>query len=562
MDDEDKSREQLINELAALRHRNAELEVSEADRKRTEEALQETEKRFRWLAENTRDIIFRYWFTPTQGFDYVSPAATAITGYTPEEYYADPWLGLKLVHPDDRTMLEKWFQGEGISETPTALRWVHKNGTTIWIEQRNMPVYDESGNLAAVDGIVCDVTGHEQAKDSVRREAARLRALARIGARLNAELNLNALVNSVCEESARAFDVPVASVLLYEPSRDVFLPAATFGLPLEEHERCTPVPRALYDGCVQKMGPLIVVPDVQATPHLPDLDLYAQHNIRTVVAASLIREDELIGLLAICTRGEPRAFGDDELILLQGLADRAALAVTNARLFEEVRAGRERLRALSNRLVEVQEVERRHLARELHDEIGQVLTGLKLALEMSGRIAEDAIRDEPLSLVNQLLRQVRDLSLDLRPAMLDDLGLLPALLWQFERYTAQTHIRVRFNHSGLEKRRFAGQWETASYRIVQEALTNVARHAEVDEVAVRVWTTHDALCMDVQDQGTGFDPEATLSGASGGLIGMRERVVLLGGHLKVASTPGAGTHLAAVLPLGKATLKGRKGHRT
>ena len=219
---------------------------------------------------------------------------------------------------------------------------------------------------------------------------------------------------------------------------------------------------------------------------------------------------------------------------------------------EQLRAGRERLQVLSKRLIEVQEAERRHFARELHDEIGQTLTGLKLLLEMSARSPVEHLReklDDACALVNDLMARVRELSLDLRPAMLDDLGLLPALLWHFERYTTQTDVRVDFKHVGLE-RRLAPEVETAAYRIVQEALTNVARHAGVQDVVVRLRIDRGMLEMRIEDHGAGFDAQAAqAAGRSTGLLGMHERAWLAGGHLAVESTPGTGTRLTASLPL-------------
>lgn len=234
------------------------------------------------------------------------------------------------------------------------------------------------------------------------------------------------------------------------------------------------------------------------------------------------------------------------------MAATVALAVEKSRLFAEVRAGRERLQALSHRLLQVQEVERQHIARELHDEIGQLLTALKLTLDTMDRMPAEsaAVRaHDAQQLVNDLVTRVRDLSLDLRPAMLDDLGLLPALLWLIGRYPSQTSVRVRFEHSGLD-RRFAGDLETAAYRIVQEALTNVARHAEVHEATVRVWTNDHTLSVQVTDLGRGFDVQAALAaGMSGGLSGLYERGTLLGGRLTVESVPGRGTRVSAELPL-------------
>jgi signal transduction histidine kinase len=132
--------------------------------------------------------------------------------------------------------------------------------------------------------------------------------------------------------------------------------------------------------------------------------------------------------------------------------------------------------------------------------------------------------------------------------MLDDLGLLPTLLWYIENFTARTRVRVNFKSSGLEGRRFAPEVETAAYRIAQEALTNVARHSEVDEATVRVWADDRTLTVQIEDQGKGFDLETVLSARDrSGLAGMRERAVLLGGQLLLDSRPGAGVRLTAEL---------------
>ena len=159
---------------------------------------------------------------------------------------------------------------------------------------------------------------------------------------------------------------------------------------------------------------------------------------------------------------------------------------------------------------------------------------------------------ESQDLVGELIGQVRELSLNLRPALLDDLGLLPALLWQFERYTAHMRVRVDFEHASLEGRPCRPEVETAAYRIVQEALTNVARHAEASEVQVRLWVEGGRLLLRIEDQGRGFEPTITLDPEeSSGLAGMYERAMLLGGRLRIESSPGAGTRIQAELPLGE-----------
>ena len=217
---------------------------------------------------------------------------------------------------------------------------------------------------------------------------------------------------------------------------------------------------------------------------------------------------------------------------------------------EALKKSAEQLKTLSRRLMEVQELERRNIALELHDEIGQVLTGLKLTLEVSSKLPPAEVGDSltrARGFVNELMARVRKLSLDLRPGMLDDLGLLPTLLWQIESYTAQTNVKVNFKHSGLEKQRFSPEVETAAYRVVQEALTNVARHAKAPEATVTVWTDHDTLSIEVVDAGQGFDLETVIANETSGLTGMRERATLAGGQLKLESAVGKGTRLLAEL---------------
>lgn len=257
------------------------------------------------------------------------------------------------------------------------------------------------------------------------------------------------------------------------------------------------------------------------------------------------------GTLNLGWRNPEGASGVDIPLLVE-ICDAMALAEQNSRLLEEVRTSHERQRSLSRRLLGVQEAERRRLAGELHDEIGQSLTALKLMLEMGerGRPAASAgTAAEAREVLNELIARVRDLSLDLRPAMLSDLGVLPTLMWLFGRFTRQTHLRVLFDHHGLD-RRFDPEIETAVYRIVQEGLTNVVRHADVDAARVFVLVGCDKLVVEVVDRGKGFDPAgADAWHATSGVSGMRERALLLGGSFEIDAAPGAGVCITAELPI-------------
>jgi PAS domain S-box-containing protein len=293
----------------------------------------------------------------------------------------------------------------------------------------------------------------------------------------------------------------------------------------------------------------ILIPDVQ--PYHAWNEPFGREDGHNCLGVPLVAGGRVIGLYLVFNAG-PNIFSKAHVGLAEALAAQSAVIIQNVRLFEQVRAGRQQLQALSHRLVKVQEAERRHIAREFHDEIGGLLTGLKLILEMGIYLPLEATRDQlhqAQEVVNELMTRVEELSLNLRPAMLDDLGLLPALLWHFERYTALTQVQVVFDHAGLEQR-FWPEMETVAYRIVQEALTNVARYAAVDRVFVQLRAGQETLNLQIIDQGTGFDLETVRNaGTSSGLTGMYERAASVGGHLTIETTPGSGARLVAELPL-------------
>jgi hemerythrin-like metal-binding protein len=210
---------------------------------------------------------------------------------------------------------------------------------------------------------------------------------------------------------------------------------------------------------------------------------------------------------------------------------------------------------LSRFALEAQETERRRLAIELHDELGQALTAVKINLQAHGRFSRqppDEINAENISIVDNALQLVRRLALALRPSMLDDLGLVPALRWLAEQTEARASLVVAVHASNL-KPRLTPELETACFRIVQEALTNVVRHADAHKVEIQLSQDADTLQLSVEDDGCGFDPavecKRALAGGSMGVLGMQERAVLIGGRLDVLSTPGHGSRVSLRCPL-------------
>jgi PAS domain S-box-containing protein len=215
-----------------------------------------------------------------------------------------------------------------------------------------------------------------------------------------------------------------------------------------------------------------------------------------------------------------------------------------------------KLQVLSRRLVEAQETERRNIARELHDEIGQALTVLQLNLQamlLSPSTEAVSLRlNESLAVVERVLEQVHDISLDLRPSILDDLGLEPALRWYTDRQAALVEIQAEFHADRLEQR-LDPMIETECFRVAQEALTNVVRHAQAKAVTVELRKEDGQLHLRVRDDGIGFEVAAiraqAVRGASVGLLSMEERALLAGGGLEFTSSPGQGTEVHAWFPL-------------
>ena len=263
---------------------------------------------------------------------------------------------------------------------------------------------------------------------------------------------------------------------------------------------------------------------------------------RTGMWVPLIAHDRAIGVLEIHDKeGADARFSDDDLRLAETFAARAAVAVELSQ-----RVARDAL----SRVVQAQELERGMLARELHDETGQALTSILLGLKP----LEEALSDHPARAALAELREhvvaamqdVRRLAVELRPAVLDDFGLVAALERLTEAFAEQTGIRVDF-HSALGEKRLPGEVETALYRVVQESLTNIVKHANARSVSISVARRESAVAAVIEDDGDGFDPRVVREGGVG-LLGMRERLALLDGRVEIESRPGAGTTLVAEVP--------------
>jgi signal transduction histidine kinase len=278
----------------------------------------------------------------------------------------------------------------------------------------------------------------------------------------------------------------------------------------------------------------------------PEVDQESMRRLgaNTSLYVPLVVAGVAMGVVAVHDKqnADPR-FTDDDLRIAEIFAGRAAVAVEQSQ-----RVARDAMR----RVVAAQELERRRLARELHDETGQALTSILLGLrtiddargESELHAAVSVVRD----LVRTTLEDVRRLAVELRPSVLDDFGLVAALERLTQSFGEQTEIAVRFEQLLPTADRLPSEVETALYRIVQESLTNVVKHARAANVRIVLARTDDSASLFIEDDGVGFDPSSP-SETGIGLVGMQERVALLGGRLTIESRAGAGTTFVAEVPL-------------
>ena len=285
---------------------------------------------------------------------------------------------------------------------------------------------------------------------------------------------------------------------------------------------------------------------------------FISQGIKSILGTGMFFGKKLVGILSITSVKEHRAFSQEEIKLIQTIGTQIAVAIENSRLFQMVKKHTQDLRDLSAQLMEVQENERKLIAEELHDMVGQMLQSMKMNLDrMRKNLGQRPQKLEGMmdwlldteKLLGQTIEDIRTLTFELRPSMLDDFGLIPTLRWYIENYSKRSNIKVTLK-TRERGYRFAQEVEVAFYRIVQEALTNVAKHAQATEASVLVAEKDSTIILSVKDNGVGFDADKVLSTPRGemGLFNIRERVNLLGGKFEIISRHRKGTTLNINIP--------------
>ncbi|MGB6944098.1 MAG: PAS domain S-box protein [Bryobacteraceae bacterium] len=492
-------------------------------RKRAEEALRESEERFRELAENINDL---FWIK-TPDFKrvlYLSPAYESMSGRSAAERYRDedyqPFLGRIL--PGDREKMEEIFRRGAESEFEIEFRIVRPDGSVRWIRDRGFPIRDASGKVYRVAGIANDITEGKLAEAALRDSEERFRQLAES-------------INEVFW-----LTTPDVKRVLY----------------------VSPAIRNLFDQPFE-LGPQETNIEAFLETIHPD-DLAGIRKILEAPSAGFefecrIRRDDG-SMRWVRNRGFPIRDPSGRIYRFSGVAE----DITDRKEAEEqLKASSEQLRALSASLQSAREKEATRIAHQIHDDMGGVLTGLRWELEALEKMIHDPTDSGHLKVVMQnklaammgltdtTINVVRRIASELRPSILDDLGLVEAIEWQTQQFQTRTGIQCCCECS-MQSIPLGDQQSTAVFRIVQEALTNILRHAQATRVGVAVREEDGALVLTVTDDGRGITEAEKLSRESLGLLGMQERAHLIGGCVDIVGAPGRGTTLHVRVPLAKA----------
>jgi PAS domain S-box-containing protein len=562
------------------------------DRRRAEAALQR-ERDFSSAVLNTAGALVIVLDREGRIVQF-NRACERLTGYPFEEVEGQYFWDLFLV-PEEVDAVKGVFAELRAGAFPNEHQnyWLTRQGERRLIAWSNTALFDGSGAVEYIVGTGIDVTVRRQAEDALRRAhdeleqrvQERTAELARANRELRAEieervrvedalrvqsaiakslsdastaltrtLDLDTVLNTLLDYLGGLVPYDRATVLLPRDEgaqfaiRAVRSSAAQDGVLMPEKATVDaadlPLLRALIDA---QDG--VLVSDARGQPGWNDPHFTVPPD--SWLGVPLRNDGKVIGA-CLLGKAEARFYTSQHLQLAEALVSQASVAVQNAWLFDQVRAGQERLRSLSRRLVEIQETERRYVARELHDEASQALASLMVGLRL---LEQDAERPEAVvagvstlkQLVDSVIEDLHRLAMDLRPASLDHLGLVAALRQYVETTRDQHRLQVQYEVVGLDAR-LPPDVETAVYRVVQEAVTNVIHHARATRLDVLLERRGSQLIVLVEDDGIGFDPAAAAQSGRLGLFGMHERTEMLGGKLVVESVPNGGTTVLMEVP--------------
>ena len=533
-----------------LRIEIAECLQAESHRDAVLRALRESEARYRAVVEDQTEMVSRY--KPDNTLTFVNDAFCALVGKQREELIGQSWE--MLVSEENRKSAQEHIAALNKKRPVASIeqREIRPDGTIRWSKWTHRAIFDERGQLVEYQGVGRDITERKRAEETLTHRANQLSLLNSIGGRVAAVLELGSVLDKAVQLVQEGFGHHHVALFTLDRERGELLLRASAG---DFTVQLSPDGRIELGqgivGWVGRHGKKLLSNDVNADPRYASLYPDGAPT-RSELSVPLRAGEEVVGVLDIQS---PRlnAFDENDVIVIETLADQIAAAVQNARLYEAERAARERLRDLTGYLETAREEERTHIAREIHDEFGQALTALKMDLAW---LIKRLPADKPhllekarvmSDLTDSIVHMVRRIATDLRPGVLDHLGLDAAVEWQAQDFAERTGVDCEL-HLGDQDIVLDPDLATAIFRIFQETLTNIARHAEASEVHVELKERPNELTLVVRDNGKGITQSQAFGSKSLGIIGMQERARSWGGDVTFRAVPGQGTTVTVQIP--------------
>jgi PAS domain S-box-containing protein len=494
------------------------------ERKRAEEELRRSEDRLRLSIDTIPTMAWTH--RPDGALDFVNKRWRDYTGITSEEGIEKP---TGVMHPEELPdVMEKWRADLAAGQPfEHEIRLRRADGEYRWCLVRTVPLRDELGNIVKWFGTGTEIEDRKQAEDALRRSFDELRGILEQLQRGEAYLN----------ESQRLSHVGSWAVNI-SPREIVFWSQEHYRIFGFDAEAGIPPLRTVLERIHPEDRPKTDLAFESAIRERRDIE----NDFRIVLPDGTIKYCHSIGHPVVNESGE--------LIEFIG----TVMDVTESKRAEqELMHSFDQLRALAARLQNAREEERTRIAREIHDELGQALTAIKIDLaalirELPGGSAAQLQRSQSiLKLLDEAIQSVRRIATELRPGVLDDLGLAAAVEWAAEEFQARTGTNCEVSLPGVDIA-LDPERATALFRVLQETLTNIARHANATRVDVRLAQENQNLILEIHDNGQGIGEEHLSESRSLGILGMRERALLLGGELTISGEPGKGTTVRVRIP--------------
>ncbi len=418
------------------------------------------------------------------------------------------------------------------------------------------PVVDSQGNIIAVTELMRDITETKELESRIAKAHQDLLALNTIANVMSQSLDLDTVLSGALDKTLEIMQRSTGGILLLDEEKQMLCYRVHRGLSKKYVEgMCLGLGEGIA-GRVAQTGEAILVEDVSADSRAARLDLIAAEGIRAFASVPLLSKGKVLGVINIASH-EVGRLSPEDVQLLDSIAAQIAIAIENARLHQEVRRKEEIRGELLRDMFSIQEEERRRIARELHDETSQYLASLAASLEAATGMlpaSEDkakAMLRKAQALSINILDEIHKLIYELRPTLLDDLGLVVAIRWLLDNILGTAGIRVDSKTRGRE-RRVPPELEATLFRVIQEAVSNIAKHAHAKKATVSLHFKKSAIRVRVRDDGSGFDVEEAISSKDRprglGLLGMKERVELMNGTMSIHSFSGGGTEIDIEIP--------------